>query len=145
MAGSVTQHSLRFAFRYGLIIKGPFFFRNRDAQALETKRYTVYRTTSPSLMVLKKIFKKPRRKNSWLARLLRGQTESVTPPESHLDTCSNPPSKGQVIELNSDNWKHIVGDPERDVVVEFYDARVLIINSFPNLEESRLQYRSQDL
>ena len=37
------------------------------------------------------------------------------------------PRSGSVVELNNDNYKDIIADSNKDVVVEFYDQEVLLI------------------
>ena len=84
-------------------------------------------------MATKRISKKPRRKNSWLSRLLKRRTETVTPSPAHQDHSSHALfKKGEVVDLNFDNYKEFISDPDKDVIVEFYDDRVFLFHSSEN-------------
>jgi hypothetical protein len=84
-------------------------------------------------MVSKEISKKPHRKNSWLTRFLIRRTKSVTPGLAHQDIPNDPQlKKGEVVELNSENYKNFISIPGKDVIVEFYHDRVILLPSFDN-------------
>ena len=76
----------------------------------------------------KTIKKVTSRRNSWLSRLLRLHKEitensSSDQPASVL-LLDDLLQKGQVVELNNNTYDRIVGDESRDVMVEYFDAKV---------------------
>lgn len=95
-------------------------------------------------MVSKKISKKPRRRNSWLSRLF--SRETATPAPADQDIPNDPQlKKGEVVELNSENYKRFISSSDKDVIVEFYHERVIFFLIIIDIIESGLQNCSQDL
>lgn len=71
----------------------------------------------------------------------------MTPSAAHRDQSTHALfKKGEVVDLDFTNYNDFIRDPEKDVIVEFYDDRVfLFITLKIDFIESRLQHGSQYL
>lgn len=83
----------------------------------------------------KTIKKKPTRKNSWLLRLLRREKSpgsTAFSDETNSVSLNELRAKGRVVEISDkDTYGMVVGDENRDVMVEFFDNKALSSPAIP--------------